>query len=147
MKHHEYILMRFTLKFFFTKWHLKTLFAMTSHVCSRINMLTHWSLNKMATTSQMIFSNAFSWEKMNNKLILVQVMTCCLQTTCHNLYQCWQKSMPPYGFTRPQRVKLSHPDKEHIMYTLQIDGLMQERRNSSALAMELRLSCINPSRW
>ena len=28
-----------------------------------------------------------------------------------------------------------------------IDGLMQERRNSSALAMELRLSCINPSIW
>ena len=26
-----------------------------------------------------------------------------------------------------------------------IDGLMQEIRNSSALAMELRLSCINPS--
>ena len=26
-----------------------------------------------------------------------------------------------------------------------IDGLMQERRNSSALAMELRLSFINPS--
>ena len=25
-----------------------------------------------------------------------------------------------------------------------IDGLMQERRNSSALAMELRLSCTNP---
>ena len=25
-----------------------------------------------------------------------------------------------------------------------IDGLMQERRNSIALAMELRLSCINP---
>ena len=28
-----------------------------------------------------------------------------------------------------------------------IDGLMQERRNSSALAMELRLSCMNPSIW
>ena len=28
-----------------------------------------------------------------------------------------------------------------------IDGLLQERRNSSALAMELRLSCTNPSRW
>ena len=25
------------------------------------------------------------------------------------------------------------------------DGLLQERRNSSASAMELRLSCINPS--
>ena len=29
----------------------------------------------------------------------------------------------------------------------QIDGLMQERCNSSALAMELRISCINPSKW
>ena len=28
-----------------------------------------------------------------------------------------------------------------------IDGLVQERRNSSALAMELRLSCINPLTW
>ena len=27
----------------------------------------------------------------------------------------------------------------------QIDGLVQERHNSSALAMELRLSCTNPS--
>ena len=26
-----------------------------------------------------------------------------------------------------------------------LDGLVQERRNSSALAMELRLSCTNPS--
>ena len=28
-----------------------------------------------------------------------------------------------------------------------IDGLVQERRNSSALTMELRLSCTNPSIW
>ena len=28
-----------------------------------------------------------------------------------------------------------------------IDGLVQERRNSSALAMELRLSCTNSSKW
>ena len=28
-----------------------------------------------------------------------------------------------------------------------IDGLVQERRNSSALAMELRLSCTNPLTW
>ena len=27
-----------------------------------------------------------------------------------------------------------------------INGLVQERRNSSALAMELRLSCTNPSK-
>ena len=35
----------------------------------------------------------------------------------------------------------------HYMYKEKIDGLMQERRNSSALAMELRLSCINPLEW
>ena len=29
--------------------------------------------------------------------------------------------------------------------SLYFDGLVQERRNSSALAMELRLSCTNPS--
>ena len=28
-----------------------------------------------------------------------------------------------------------------------IDGLLQERRNSIANAMELRLSCTNPSKW
>ena len=37
------------------------------------------------------------------------------------------------------------------LYTLiswtHIDGLMQERRNSSALALELRLFCINPSTY
>ena len=31
------------------------------------------------------------------------------------------------------------------MSQFQIDGLMQKRRNSSALAMELRLLCIKPS--
>ena len=30
---------------------------------------------------------------------------------------------------------------------LYIDGLVQERHNSSALAMELRLSCTNPLIW
>ena len=32
-----------------------------------------------------------------------------------------------------------------IEYVGYIDGLMQERRNSIANALELRLSCINPS--
>ena len=38
------------------------------------------------------------------------------------------------------------PTKVAMRITLNdIDGLVQERRNSSALAMELRLSCTNPS--
>ena len=36
---------------------------------------------------------------------------------------------------------------EWVKLWLQIDGLVQERRNSSALAMELRLSCTNSSKW
>ena len=32
-------------------------------------------------------------------------------------------------------------------YLVQIDGLVQERRNSIANALELRLSCTNPSKW
>ena len=54
--------------------------------------------------------------------------------------------------TRPQWVK----NKDIILISTRfltvqtadkIVGLMQERRNSNALAMELRLSCINPSKW
>ena len=38
-------------------------------------------------------------------------------------------------------------DKDEVSTTqLQINGLVQGRRNSSALAMELRLSCNNPSK-
>ena len=33
------------------------------------------------------------------------------------------------------------------LHKLYIDGLVQERRNSSALAMELRLSSIDQSIW
>ena len=32
-----------------------------------------------------------------------------------------------------------------VVKQVHIDGLVQERRNSSALAQELSLSCINPS--
>ena len=33
----------------------------------------------------------------------------------------------------------------YYLQVLHIDGLLQERRTSTALAMELRLSCTNPS--
>ena len=36
---------------------------------------------------------------------------------------------------------------ERFLHLDYIDGLVQERRNSSVLAMELRLSCTNPSIW
>ena len=53
----------------------------------------------------------------------------------------------PCGVTRPHWFNLSDPQKSltHVENELSdISGLVQERRNSSALAMELRLSCTNP---
>ena len=44
----------------------------------------------------------------------------------------------------------SFEDRCHLLVTdlqVKINGLVQERRNSSALAMELRLSCTDPSKW
>ena len=40
-----------------------------------------------------------------------------------------------------------HGDWHYKLHSLWVDfdGLVQERRNSSALAMELRLSCTKPS--
>ena len=39
---------------------------------------------------------------------LVQVMAWCRQATSHYLSQCWPRSMPPNGVTRPQWVKHNH---------------------------------------
>ena len=40
-----------------------------------------------------------------DKSTLVQVMAWCRQATSHYLNQCWPRSLPPYGVTRPQCVK------------------------------------------
>ena len=42
-------------------------------------------------------------------------------------------------------VKDGTPNVQMIIYSIYINGLVRKRRNSSALAMELRLSCTNPS--
>ena len=40
----------------------------------------------------------------DNKSTLVPVMAWCHQATSHYLNQCWPRSKPPYGVTRPQWV-------------------------------------------
>ena len=44
----------------------------------------------------------------DDKSTLVQVMAWCRQATNHYLSQCWPSSMPPYGVTRPQWVKVTY---------------------------------------
>ena len=51
----------------------------------------------------------------------------------------------PTPLPDPPLPPLSHPNPHPPPHHPHVDGLMQERRNSSALAMELRLSWINPS--
>ena len=46
----------------------------------------------------------------NDKSTLVQVMAWCCQATTHYLNQCWSRSLPPYGVTRPHWVKLKSYD-------------------------------------
>ena len=45
----------------------------------------------------------------DEKSTLVQVMAWCHQATSHYLSQCWPRSMPPYGITRPQWVNDMYP--------------------------------------
>ena len=53
-----------------------------------------------------------------------------------------------YTFTPQNKYKYTIFNEITIrshFYIIKIDGLMQERRNSIANALELCLSCINPS--
>ena len=43
---------------------------------------------------------------LSDKSTLVQVMAWCRQATSHYLNQCWPRSLPPYGVTRPQWVSM-----------------------------------------
>ena len=45
------------------------------------------------------------------------------------------------------RPTYSKNQKGQYFHQSQIDGLVQERRNSIANALELRLSCTNPSKY
>ena len=42
----------------------------------------------------------------NDQSTLLQVMAWCHQAASHYLSQCWPRSLSPYGFTRPQWVKI-----------------------------------------
>ena len=49
--------------------------------------------------------------------------------------------------SRLQKPQGTVTNKQNCVWLMYIDRLVQERRNSSALALELRLSCNNPLIW
>ena len=56
----------------------------------------------------------------------------------------WAASLESALYWKHKAIEYS---RESLGNRFHIDGLVPERRNSSALAMELRLSCINPSNY
>ena len=77
---------------------------------------------------------ALRWTSLDlsdDKSILVQVMAWCHQATSHYLNQCWPRSLPPYGVTRPQWVKslvscCCHMQTSESMITNQNSDLAKE---------------------
>ena len=66
---------------------------------------------------------ALRWIPLNltdDKSTLVQVMAWCRQATSRYLSQCWPRSVPPYGVTRPQWV---NPSGENKVNTIAADAL------------------------
>ena len=97
---------------------------------------------------------------------LFQVMAWCLMAPSHYLHQCWHSSMKSCGnclrAISLEMVKTSILDTSlkitksilqlHFPGTSElsifdIDGLVQEKHNSIANALQLHLSCSNPSIW
>ena len=80
--------------------------------------LTHWPLGDFNEILKIMFKLilvtdgcdisseiAIRWASLDlsdDKSTLVQVMAWCRQATNHYLNQCWARSLPPYGVTRPQ---------------------------------------------
>ena len=48
-----------------------------------------------------------TWDCINDESTLAQVMTWCHQASSHYLSQCWLRSLPLYGVTRPHCVNPS----------------------------------------
>ena len=68
------------------------------------------------------------------RLSCINLLRCISWSSDHEILQMWCQRPPMFAL------------RNSLFWTgliPQIDGLVQERRNSSALALELRLSCIN----
>ena len=83
---------------------------------------------------------AFRWMSLyltDDKSTLVHVMAWCRQATSHYLSQCWPSSLPPYGITKPQWVKI------HSMIWCRKGNLNEKRSVSLSRRNVNSFSCSN----
>ena len=67
----------------------------------------NFQIRNFPTNFGISFESVFLWMSLyliDDKSTLVQVMAWCRPATSHYLSQCWPRSLPPYGVTRPQWV-------------------------------------------
>ena len=118
--------------FSFKKMHLKMLSGKWRPCCLGLNVLTPSHYLNQCWLVELTLRNRFQWIFKENTRFFNQEnvfrnviwQMAAIMSMPDSL--CWSKWYPP------------------TLTTNQFDRLMQERRNSSALAMELRLSCTNP---
>ena len=78
--------------------------------CDSQNLI--FNLVLLTGTFRSSHDNALRWmpqDLTDDQSTLVQVMAWCSQATSHCLNQCWPRSLPPYGVTRPQWVNPLSP--------------------------------------
>ena len=129
-----------------------------SNLRVQLTISQHWFRKWLG--AEQVTSHCLTWAMMNlftAACMHHQALLGALQATSHYLSQSWPRAMSPYDTTRPQWVKragcshisyrlavLSWEILNCIMFIDHLDGLVQEKRNSIANALELRLSCTNP---
>ena len=76
----------------------------------------------------------------DGKSTLVQVMVWCSQATSHYLNQCWPRSLPPYGITRPQlELECLHSEDtpRRLMITHTIDSYWIPSQNKTKSKLQI----------
>ena len=81
---------------------------MKFQTCNFQTDLSDWWLKHISCEIALIW---MSPDFADDQSTLVQVMAWCRQAPSHYLNQCWPRSLPPYGVTRPQWVKNSVNDE------------------------------------
>ena len=101
-----------------------------------IKVGSHHVAFQIRTLTELLFTNrTFKFSLLEMDIFIVSVHVASKQTSAA------QFTTPPLAVLQHEMQTVRGSQKGEF------DGLMQERSNSSALAMELRLSCTNPLNW
>ena len=133
------------------KWCIISLDWLRYH-CSRWNYIWAWwpSTSILVPDIWNVLFHIFEVERVF--LVLMALFDCalshCLLAFCSLMNSsCFHMMRCGYACVDAASTEAAYFECPLEVIHRYVDGLVQERRNSSALAMELRLSCAKPSIW